>query len=184
MDTSGTGHDRCPSQSFPTRQAPGTPPLGGNEKIKNTVLVSRGEGEKFQCPTDPATSPGALPIGHFDKGQCRIVHTGAAWLRCRSYLKEREIMANETKPPSPGKRSHRFQRRTLGGRLRRCARKSTDCSKISPAMISGAAFPLARRHREEYGEAVRGRAAVDVSESDKAYEITAELPAWTRRTSR
>ncbi|MGY3391140.1 hypothetical protein ACVWW6_003731 [Bradyrhizobium sp. USDA 3311] len=34
MDTSGTGHDRCPSQSFPTHEASGTPPLGGNGKIK------------------------------------------------------------------------------------------------------------------------------------------------------
>jgi HSP20 family protein len=29
-----------------------------------------------------------------------------------------------------------------------------------------------------------GAPAVDITESDKAYEVTAELPGWTRRTSR
>jgi len=58
MDTSGTGHDRCPSQSFPTRQAPGTPPLGGNEKNKKTPFwFQEGRAEKFQCPTDPGDKP-------------------------------------------------------------------------------------------------------------------------------
>jgi hypothetical protein len=47
MDTSGTGHDRCPSQVFPTHQAPGTPPLGGNAKIKKRRFGFKGGQKNF-----------------------------------------------------------------------------------------------------------------------------------------
>lgn len=53
MDTSGTGHDRCPSQSFPTHEASGTPPLGGNGKIKKHGFGFKRGGQKFWKPPPP-----------------------------------------------------------------------------------------------------------------------------------
>ena len=47
MDTSGTGHYRCPSQRFPTHQAPGTPPLGGIGKIKKRGFGFKRGGQKI-----------------------------------------------------------------------------------------------------------------------------------------
>jgi hypothetical protein len=47
MDTSGTGHDRCPSEVPDPLKASSTPPRGGIGKIKKTVFGFKRAAEIF-----------------------------------------------------------------------------------------------------------------------------------------
>jgi hypothetical protein len=92
MDTSGTGHDRCPSEVPDPFKASGAPPRGGSGKIKKSIFGFKGA-VNFFCSLPPIGLNERLSAKGGRKFQVRVsgaFYAGADYARppqpARSFL--------------------------------------------------------------------------------------------------